>query len=322
MKTSLHKILPPNGIYCYLDSDVIALNTGCNNIFYYYKPPITFARDLTTINNFSPYAVNCGCLEKFYKEKENFENLVKKIVNHKNYPSHYTVNEFRKWDRINKQLVRNPFLIIKVLIKNLLRLNFTQIEITENIKLDIKNKEWVIDSSFSYPALILYKKEIKEKTGYKFSFIYHKWHKNNEVYVDDSYSCNHLKELLNANYNINIPKKWHHWNGGVFLFDCNSYNIMEMWHNVTIEIFNDQRWKTRDQSSLIITVFRNKLQNHSVLPEEFNFIADFYNTDITATEKQGVFKKGNKLVKPSFIHIYHEWGNINWDVWKKIISEI
>ena len=33
LKTSLHNILPKGPLYCYLDSDIIAVNQNCNKIF-------------------------------------------------------------------------------------------------------------------------------------------------------------------------------------------------------------------------------------------------------------------------------------------------
>lgn len=320
LKTSIHKILPENNLYCYLDSDVIALNNDCNKIFKYYKPPITFARDHTNVYHFSPYAVNCGCLEAFVKEKNNFEIAIKENFNFENFPPDYSCNEYRELNRTLKKFTSNPLIFFKVFFNNIRSIRVNEIKIKENIKLGLKNKEWVVNKNFKYPVLLFYRKEILQKTGFKYSFLKNKWYNGNtEVYRN---YCNHLSDLLKMQFNVNVPYKWQHWNGGVFLFDKNSKDFLDTWHKISLEIMNDKKWKVRDQSSLIATVFLKNLQNHYVLPEEYNFIADFYNTSITSTETYGVYKKGNKLIKPNFIHIYHEWGNMKWDVWNKVASEV
>lgn len=58
LKTSLHRILPKNNIYCYLDTDVVAIRSGIDTIFDYYDAPITFCTDHCKIKAFSPNAVN------------------------------------------------------------------------------------------------------------------------------------------------------------------------------------------------------------------------------------------------------------------------
>lgn len=45
LKTGLHKFLPKGNVYCYLDSDVVAVNSDCDKIFDEYIPPIRFAPD-------------------------------------------------------------------------------------------------------------------------------------------------------------------------------------------------------------------------------------------------------------------------------------
>ena len=70
LKTSLINYLPKHELFCYLDSDVIAVNTGIQFIFQEYTAPITFADDMCTIDEFSPFSINCNCKEvRDYEEK-------------------------------------------------------------------------------------------------------------------------------------------------------------------------------------------------------------------------------------------------------------
>jgi hypothetical protein len=68
LKTSLHRQLPAGNCYCYLDSDVIALNSEVDNVFKQKKGLIAFAPDHSRMSKFSPYAVKCGCLEQNQEE--------------------------------------------------------------------------------------------------------------------------------------------------------------------------------------------------------------------------------------------------------------
>ena len=65
LKTGACKFLPRGPLYCYLDTDVVALDSNVDMVFSYFKSPVTFASDHCRINAFSPSAINCGCLEQF-----------------------------------------------------------------------------------------------------------------------------------------------------------------------------------------------------------------------------------------------------------------
>jgi len=64
LKTGIHKHLP-EGEWCYLDSDIIAVRPGAEQIFEHRKGPVAFASDLTIsvnqVDRFSPWAMNCDC---------------------------------------------------------------------------------------------------------------------------------------------------------------------------------------------------------------------------------------------------------------------
>ena len=68
LKTGLHKFLPQGRRYCYLDTDVVAVSRDVDSIFDRYIAPITFAADHSRLGDFSPYAVRCGCLERYQME--------------------------------------------------------------------------------------------------------------------------------------------------------------------------------------------------------------------------------------------------------------
>ncbi len=65
LKTGLMTHFRENGLanrqFCYLDSDVIALSPGIDEIFSYQNGPVGFCADHVGIDIFSHWAVNCGC---------------------------------------------------------------------------------------------------------------------------------------------------------------------------------------------------------------------------------------------------------------------
>ena len=133
-------------------------------------------------------------------------------------------------------------------------------------------------------------------------------------------TCGHLMQNIREKFNIILPdRKWTHFNGGVFLFSKDSYDFLEAWHNKTMSVFKDPEWKVRDQGTLAATTWEFGLQHQPRLPEEYNFIADFNNPLITFDEQKG-FTKDNFVtgIKPRFIHVYHNFGNKNWDIWQGV----
>ncbi|HXA14200.1 MAG TPA: glycosyltransferase [Opitutaceae bacterium] len=153
LKTSLHKILArERRRFCYLDSDVIAVNDRVDTIFKHAHQPVSFAADHCSLRQFSRHAVNCHCTSR---------------------------------------------------------------------------------------------------------------------------ECEHLHEAIHKTFGVKItPKAWQHWNGGVFVFDEASSEFMDLWHKNTLSIFKDPYWQIRDQGSLVATVWQMGLQNHPLLPREYNFIVD------------------------------------------------
>jgi 4-hydroxybenzoate polyprenyltransferase len=64
LKTGVHRHVP-EGEWCYLDSDIIAVRPGLEEIFRHRDGAVAFASDLTIsvnqVDRFSPWAMNCEC---------------------------------------------------------------------------------------------------------------------------------------------------------------------------------------------------------------------------------------------------------------------
>ncbi|NSW45334.1 MAG: hypothetical protein HPY79_05935 [Bacteroidales bacterium] len=320
LKTSLHKILPNNKTYCYLDSDVIALNAECNNIFKYYQSPITFAKDHSTLSYFSPYAVHCSCKAKFEKTDSLFQQSIAAIIKNPHYPPDYSKKEIRKLIALQNKINTNLWELFHFYLKFIISYIIGKTKISDDITINARKKQLEVSNYFYYPILLLYRKTIKEKTGYTFNFIKRQWTKNGKLAVTPN-RCNHIQQALKETFNVDVPIDWQHWNGGVFVFDHQSHAFMEQWHQNTLTLFKNSFWRVRDQGTLIATVFQYNLQNHPLLPEKFNFIADFYKPEITVDKSKSLLLKGNKIIQPAMIHIYHHWGDEQWDVWQFVKTQ-
>lgn len=67
LKTSVHRHLP-DGEWCYLDTDLVAIDPGVDELFEHRRGPVAFATDMpfsdNTVDHFSPFALHCGCLDQ------------------------------------------------------------------------------------------------------------------------------------------------------------------------------------------------------------------------------------------------------------------
>jgi hypothetical protein len=153
LKTSIHQVLGrPDRVCCYLDSDVIAVRPGVEEIFSHKRGPVTFAPDHVRLAKFSRFAVQCPC---------------------------------------------------------------------------------------------------------------------------ERGECGHLRQRIQEKFGVHVADpNWQHWNGGVFLFDPESTDFLETWHEFTRAIFHDPLWKTRDQGTLVATVWHYGLQDQQTLDQKFNRIVD------------------------------------------------
>lgn len=90
--------------------------------------------------------------------------------------------------------------------------------------------------------------------------------------------CDHLAMAAERKFGVRIPRDWAHWNGGVFLFGPESSEFMNLWHRLTLAIFEDPYWRTRDQATLAAAAWKLGIQHQECLPPRFNFIADLANS--------------------------------------------
>lgn len=323
LKTNLHRILPQGSLYCYLDTDVVAVNKKVDAIFNHYISPVTFASDTCLLDQFSPFAVACNCSKQYAEWRDQVGKL---LTTHKDVKREPEIVE--KKERLLKILQEKKKSKWRYFLLSLkFNLSKNTFKLDDDTFLDKKREYWHDKNG----TPILYEKHIKTSfeiiestTNYK----YHNengrtWWTINGVNIFDC-RCNHLKEAVKRDFNIEIKKEdWQHWNGGVFLFDDSAFSFLETWHKLTITSFENSYWRTRDQGTLAATVWKFHLQEHYTLPIEFNFILNYNNPEIIYDGKFSfTFINYSKNVHPNFIHILNHWGDINWNLWNDISKRL
>jgi len=320
LKTGLHKFLDMSHNYCYLDTDVIAVSEEVDSIFEQFIPPVVFASDHCALREFSPYAVNCNCnalkIEKY---------AILDALQHKHNPNMQITDTFLQ-DKA-KKLTANFYLKRKKRLSYFLLmlryfLSGRFFKLYEEFYYDKRKKVWYyMDGRAVLYAISGYYRKIEKESFFK-------WDKKQQIWRDDTGEnayiayCNHLSEMIKDKFNIEVTdKNWPHWNGGVFLFNKTSVDFLEVWHSMTLEIFNEPEWRVRDQGTLIATAWKFALNNHKRLPSKYNFIADYHKKNLIFDKEKGFSTdKFKTIIKPCFLHVYHEFGRKGWDVWDAVES--
>lgn len=320
LKTGLHKFLPKGNNYCYLDTDVIALSANCDDIFNEFIAPIRFAPDHCKVRKFSAYAVNCNCAIEWKKNRDLFNKVIENSDRNREIKDTYLQQQSKVLQLIFDEIKKSFKLKIINAVKFLL--SYPRFKLNENFYFDRVKRTWHLNSG----EIVLYEvniKKIEQLTGLKYSKWNRKWLDKNgdDIWLDE---CNHLTEYIADTFQIHVDEKnWQHWNGGVFLFNDESHQFLEAWFNKTMHIFTLPNWKTRDQGTLIATAWEFGLSNHPTLSKQWNFIADYYNNGLMLDEEKGLITDdGFKTsYKPVFMHVYHNWGKQDWNIWQWISTK-
>jgi len=315
LKTGLHKFLSKGFLYCYLDTDVIALNEECDDVFKYKKGVITFAADHCRLPAFSPNAVKCDCAVRNKKDMAELEALMEKYDPARKL--HDPVMEKKKRALIKKfEIIKQDKLAYLILAIRFLT-TFNKFKLDDDTFYDRRKKIWVDKDGKTIitPAENMFK-DIEKNSHWRWSQISRRWYgpDGKDVY---NLKCPHLAEYIWKRFGIEVKdKNFQHWNGGVFLFDDSSHDFMNAWFDKTMKIFDYPEWMTRDQGTLIATVWEFGLQNQALLPKKFNFIADYTTPSVMIDEEGNVSDDAFKSkLRPSLIHIYHNFGMRGWDIW-------
>ncbi|NUQ25645.1 MAG: hypothetical protein HUU34_16985 [Saprospiraceae bacterium] len=370
LKTSLHRILPQGPLYCYLDTDVVAVRPGVDRIFDQFVPLIMFCTDHCRLKAFSPTSVHDERFDEllqkqthqsdlYYRFKIEDEAQLKAAGAHIAHiddikSTYHSRNLFhtQSLSGLFKKPEKFALALLQKLIFQLLRL------ISQIIGMYKKQESGIVLEKlhrYVFRAPLDFNLFAAEY-GYRFDELKSKWYDLSGQFIfEENYIIRHIEaaspyrwdaankiwrdengenisqiesdklhQRILEKFGIQITEPdWRHWNGGVFLFDAQSNDFMEQWHQWTLAIFNDPAWKTRDQGTLAATAWDFGLQNHPTLPIEYNFIADYYHPDMAYLGNLQFRLKGiDKIIQPLFLHVYHHFGDEQWSVWKDVINEM
>jgi hypothetical protein len=317
LKTSLHKILPKDVLYAYLDTDILAYGKHSDGIFDQFKEPVTFAPDHCKMDQFSPYAGNCGCMDMFEKKRNEVNNIIKQYDEFSISKDPAVIGKRKLLFEAFSKSKKNGRLRIGFYFKYFL--SWPHFYLSDQFKYDKRKRLWM-DIQGNPLMHKINMKKVAGKAGLKWNYL------KNEMTLPDGRSlwnnfCHHLQENILKKFNVEVKEKnWQHWNGGVFLFSNESEEFMNTWHNFTMEIFKDPEWKTRDQGTLIATAWKLGLQDQATLNIKWNLIMDYYNQHLEVLEDGSITVDGKTKVFPELVHIYHHWEDTSWTVWNKVIN--
>jgi len=317
LKTGLHKFLPSGNLYCYLDTDVVALSKTVNKIFEQKAGVVTFAPDHCQMHQFSPYALNCGCLNENNRLWQELNELLQKYHVPQQLIDAGIVYKQEELKRKFEFIKRNPVNVWQMALRYLLPGNILQLD--SDTFYNKRQKYWFDAGGrvfmHDYPLQTI--KQIEKNSRWRWSNLKRRWISPSGTDVHQL-QCNHLWEAINNQLGIPVTQKhWQHWNGGVFLFDDASQVFMETWHQKTLQIFKEPYWKTRDQGTLVATVWQLGLQHSPLLSKKFNFIADYSNPKLMLSLDGRYITDDAFATKyaPAFMHIFHQFGNKQWRIW-------
>jgi hypothetical protein len=296
LKTSLYRHLPQGTLYCYLDTDVVALSSDCDLVFDAFHAPVTFAPDFVRMDNFSRFAVNCGCeaqLKKAFKSR-NLATESYAATLAKEY-----IAACQEIDILTEKNKRTVFQRIIAWAKYHLSSSPYYV-LNEAYKQEKSTGRWTgrdgVPLEEKYDRIRFLEREMGLP-----------WDAAQQDFILNgaplgSYTCQHLNNAIAQKFSIDfIPYNWQHWNGGVFLFDESSYSFMEFWHNASLAIMEDDAWKVRDQGTLAATVWHFGLQNHATLAPRFNRIIDLAAQHLAVMDDGTLVVNGEKE-HPAFLH--------------------
>jgi len=364
LKTGLPRWLPPGQVYCYVDSDILAVDHRVNDVFDQDRGIVAFAPDHCPLANFSPHATRCGSLERHERRRAEFE----RHMGEANSKRADLMESLREWRDHEQQLKQPPLRRRMVTLRWLIRqwrnmnrrdsssriLRLTQFAkhfSLRGFRYDRSKQEWC--DLYGNRLICNFSRFFHER-GFEFDLasrtwydlcgnyvmgdtlsgqsarlggIFHHdpvrqcWLDENDESVLEPARCSHLVNKIEDEFRVRVNDgSWRHWNGGLFVFDDRSRAFLDYWHEASRRIFQRPDWRVRDQGTLVAATWKFGLQDAPTLPVEFNFIADYNSTHLALDKERGFRVRDGGYVRPYFVHVYHEFGRRDWDVWRWLES--
>ena len=320
LETSLLQHLPSKGgeVFCYLDSDVIAVSEEINHVFNEIRPWPRFAPDHCDIDHHSPHAMTCSCIDHFAHKSEAWhylQNVIPGVPASQNSKREALAKRFKAMK--SRPLRYFPAILWYVLRRYVLPVNSFHMA---GFRFDKKTHCWYDGDACIDFDKAWYHRKIRRDKGFV-QKANHWYDSNGNLLRPETPHCSHLREFLSAKEGLEIPADFRHWNGGVFLFDRASEHIMQTWHQLSCDLMKNKQIRTKyiDQVSLIMTAFRYGFHDKAPLPVKYNFITDAENSQVAWHPDKGYTCDGfNTVFHPAFLHVYHHWGKSDWSIWQSV----
>ncbi len=296
LKTSLYLHLPQGTLYCYLDTDVVALSSDCDLVFNAFHAPVTFAPDFVQMDAFSRFAVNCGCENQltqatlaYNHASDVYDTTLAKSYNQACQEiDALTANNKRTWIHSAAAWMKYYFGNSQYYVLN------------EQYKQEKSTGRWTDKDGISLEEKYDRIKFLAREIGLPWDDTHQDFMLNGSPL--GTYTCQHLHQAIDQKFGVDsIPKNWQHWNGGVFLFDESAYSFMEFWHNASLSIMKDDAWKVRDQGTLAAAVWYFGLHHHATLASGFNRIIDLA-AQYVAVMDDGTLIVNGEMEHPALLH--------------------
>lgn len=291
LKSSLPTHLPTGKKYCYLDSDIIPL-TAPDAVFDGFTPPVMLTQDHATIDQFSPYALNCGCLTDKVKQQQELQQMIDQYAYH-------SQSDLPKIQLEQKQERLRRLLSDDRLLRRWWRF----------LRFNLARKTYHLDDEFHFDKgaqtwfdhngeVILYhepNEHIQRHSPYTHDAATGRWTNADQEDIHDV-QCGHLRELIHRKFGVASEAHKQLWNGGLFVFDDHSKDFMRMWHQLLLDMLADPgTWQTRDQAALYIAAsLFNINPAKNMLGHEWNWLI---------TEDNDLSQLLTENVVPHFIHL-------------------
>ena len=268
LKTSLHRHLPSGSSYCYLDSDILPIRKP-DAIFESYSSPGMLARDHATIDQFSPYALHCGCLKQKVDQQKHLQTYIDRFANH----SH---------SRLPKDVLEQQQARLHVLLSN----QSTLQKWKHFLMFNLANRRYHLNNEFYFDKteqawldgndeIILYHEpnlHIQRHAPFTHDAKTGQWYNPDQEDIHDV-QCQHLRERMSDQFGIATDGHERLWNGGLILFDDTSADFMHTWHQLAVGMLADPQWQTRDQAALFMAARKCHIDPMvNALPKQWNWL--------------------------------------------------
>lgn len=200
---------------------------------------------------------------------------------------------------------------------------FKELVTRRNFVYDIDTRSW-----YNQQGVLIFEEHFFWNSIQNNTYLKRLYHLPNYWITDDGHKLGQpsgiplLIDLIEEKFDVTVTNPyWRHWNGGVFLFDEDSFDFLATWHRWSQAIWEDDKWETRDQGTLIATVWKYGLQNQPTLPMEFNFLVNYYKMLSGALINHGDFSftlNRRINIQPHCLHFFDHYGNKSWSVWQDI----